>query len=116
MKQHESREKLEAVLDYLDPHNKDINPLQRLIVRKFQKVKDEDDKENIELEAFLTPDIISIVLQKIQVQVLLDVRDVLYDLLRESGVTKWGSKLSPASSDTKTTEESPKSHNKKTTK
>ena len=93
MKQHQDREKLEAIIDYLDPHNKDINPLQRLIVNKFQRDVDEEGKEVLKVDAVLTPDMISLILQKIQLEISLDVRDLLYDLNRAAGISKWGSKL-----------------------
>lgn len=93
MKQHQDREKLEAIVDYLDPHNKDINPLQRLIVNKLQKEVGEDGKENLKIDAILTPDMISLILQKIHIELLLDIRDTMYEISRGAGVARWGSKL-----------------------
>jgi len=93
MKQHQDRKELETIVDFLDPHNKDINPLQRLIVQKFLKETTEDGKENVKVEAIITPDMINLILQKIQIELSLDIRDLLYDLNRQTGVSKWGSKL-----------------------
>ena len=98
MNQHQDRTKIEGIVNYLDPHNKDINPLQRLIVQKFQMGKDDKDQDTISLEALLTPDLISLILQKIQIELSLDIRDALYELNRQAGVTKWGSKLGASAS------------------
>jgi len=96
MKQHQDRKELETIVDFLDPHNKDINPLQRLIVQKFLKETTEDGKENVKVEAIITPDMINLILQKIQIELSLDIRDLLYELNRATGVSKWGSKLGTA--------------------
>lgn len=48
---------------------------------------------------------IQVVLQKLQTQLLLDIRDVAYEISRNQGIDKWGAKLiiEPPKSRTETT-------------
>lgn len=66
MIQHEERAKIEGLLQYLHPDNKDLN---------------------------LPNDKISLILQKLAIQVLLDIRESMYEIGKNQGVDKWGPKL-----------------------
>jgi len=52
-----------------------------------------EDREKIEAKVMADPDVCLDQGQKMIVQVLLDIRDELYRLNRNSGVQKWGSKI-----------------------
>ncbi len=93
MPQHQSREKIEALVQFVDPHNKDLNPLQKIVLSKCNIATGEDGKQSLELDGHLTPDLISVILSKMSIEVLLDIRDVLYEISRSSGVSKWGPKI-----------------------
>jgi hypothetical protein len=66
MAPHDDRSKIEGVLQWLHPDNPDIK---------------------------LTPDKIQIILTKLGIQVLLDIRDTVYQIAQHQGVQKWGPKI-----------------------
>jgi len=66
MNPHDDRAKIEGLLQWLHPDNQDLK---------------------------LEPDKIQIILQKVSIQVLLDIRDTIYQMAQSQGVNKWGPKI-----------------------
>ncbi len=66
MNPHDDRAKIEGLLQWLHPDNPDCK---------------------------LDASDIQVVLQKVQIQILLDIRDVTYQSARNQGVDKWGPKM-----------------------
>jgi len=66
MNPHDERAKIEGLLQWLHPDNTDLT----LPVDKIQTI-----------------------LQKVSIQVLLDIRDTMYQIAQNQGIDKWGPKI-----------------------
>jgi len=66
MNPHDDRAKIEGLLQWLHPDNPDC---------KLDEPK------------------IQVVLQKVQTQILLDIRDIVYRMAQNQGIDKWGPKI-----------------------